>query len=93
MGSAGAAVFDEEGGRHEHAPMPGPDVDPVGAGDAFNAGYVAARLAGRGPAEALRDGAKCGAAVAAVAGDTEGFPRRTPPRIRELDEQEVTGAP
>lgn len=31
-------------------------IDPVGAGDAFTAGFLAARLAGRPPAEQLADG-------------------------------------
>jgi 1-phosphofructokinase family hexose kinase len=36
-------------------------VATVGAGDAFLAGYVAARYAGAGPAECLRQGVACGA--------------------------------
>src|SRR5213079_936601 len=36
-------------------------VAPVGAGDAFLAGYVAARYEGRTPAECLRFGVACGA--------------------------------
>jgi len=73
-GSGGAAVGDADGGWCEHRPTPGDDVDPVGAGDAFNAGYLAARLAGRPPREALEQGARCGAAVASTVGDTDGFP-------------------
>ena len=75
-GPQGAAALDERGGWHE---LPGDtqtDVDPVGAGDAFNAGYLAARLSGLDPPEALGEGARCGAAVATVVGDTEGFPTR-----------------
>jgi 2-dehydro-3-deoxygluconokinase len=53
-------------------------VDPVGAGDAFNAGYLAVRLRGGGLAAALRAGAACGAAVVARMGDTAGFPRELP---------------
>jgi 1-phosphofructokinase/tagatose 6-phosphate kinase len=34
---------------------------PIGSGDAFLAGYVAARYAGRGPEECLRRGVACGA--------------------------------
>jgi 2-dehydro-3-deoxygluconokinase len=49
-------------------------VDPVGAGDAFNAGYIAARLRGWPVSEALRVGALCGRAVAQALGDTAGFP-------------------
>ena len=73
-GPDGAGVLDRAGRWHEHAPAPVPDVDPVGAGDAFNAGYLAARLGGADAADALVRGAHCGAAVAGVIGDTEGFP-------------------
>jgi 2-dehydro-3-deoxygluconokinase len=74
-GPAGAAVLDGEGRWHEHVPEPGPDVDPVGAGDAFTAGYLDARLAGLPVDEALRRGARCGAEVAATLGDTVASPR------------------
>jgi 2-dehydro-3-deoxygluconokinase len=79
LGSRGACALDARTGEWlEHAPEPGPDVDPVGAGDAFDAGYLAARLGGRPIADALAHGATCGAAVAATVGDTEGFPTRAP---------------
>ena len=74
-GREGAGVLDRDGRWHEHAPVPSPDVDPIGAGDAFNAGYLAARLADAPEPDALAEGARCGAAVAGVLGDTEGFPR------------------
>jgi 2-dehydro-3-deoxygluconokinase len=73
-GPRGACALDVEAGWFEHAPEPGPDVDPVGAGDAFDAGYLAARLSGASVDDALREGAACGAAVAARVGDTDGFP-------------------
>jgi sugar/nucleoside kinase (ribokinase family) len=50
-------------------------VDPIGAGDAFNAGYIAARLTGRSVDAALRAGARCGAAVTGAMSDTSAFPR------------------
>ena len=50
-------------------------VDPIGAGDAFNAGYIAARLRGEGVDTALRAGITCGAAVTTGVSDTAGFPR------------------
>jgi 2-dehydro-3-deoxygluconokinase len=50
-------------------------VDPIGAGDAFNAGYIAVRLRGGPIDEALRAGVRCGAAVTTSPSDTAGFPR------------------
>lgn len=77
--SLGACALGEDGRWVEHAAEPVPNVDPVGAGDAFDAGYLAARLAGAGVEEALAEGAACGAAVAACLGDTEGFPHGPTP--------------
>ncbi len=51
-------------------------IDPVGAGDAFVAGYLSAWLDGLTPAERLRRGNVCGAFSVSVAGDWEGLPRR-----------------
>jgi 2-dehydro-3-deoxygluconokinase len=53
----------------------GDAVDPIGAGDAFNAGYIAVRLRNGTVDEALRAGARCGAAVTSALSDTSGFPR------------------
>jgi 2-dehydro-3-deoxygluconokinase len=50
-------------------------VDAIGAGDAFNAGYIGVRLRGGSIDEALRNGARCGAAVISSPSDTSGFPR------------------
>ena len=52
-------------------------IDPVGAGDAFVAGYLSALLDGLGPAERLRRGNVCGAFAVSVSGDWEGLPRRS----------------
>lgn len=51
-------------------------VDPVGAGDAFVAGYLSARLEGHDVAGRLRRGALCGSFAVSVPGDWEGLPRR-----------------
>jgi 2-dehydro-3-deoxygluconokinase len=50
-------------------------VDPIGAGDAFNAGYIAVRLHGKPVADAIRAGVRCGAAVTRSVSDTAEFPR------------------
>jgi 2-dehydro-3-deoxygluconokinase len=71
-GAGGAAALTSEAWV-EHRPSPTSDVDPVGAGDAFNAGYLAARLSGASVEEALERGARSGADVASTVGDTGSF--------------------
>ena len=54
-----------------------PRVDPVdatGAGDSFDAGFIAARLAGEDLAGALALGCACGALSTRAAGGTAGQP-------------------
>jgi 2-dehydro-3-deoxygluconokinase len=51
-------------------------VDPVGAGDAFAAGYLAELLAGSDVATRLATAAAAGAFAVTVHGDWEGLPRR-----------------
>jgi len=51
-------------------------VDPVGAGDAFVAGYLAEALCGSPAAERLRTAIAAGAFAVTVPGDCEGLPRR-----------------
>ena len=68
-GDAGAAVLDAAGDWHEHRPRPHAEIDPVGAGDAFNAGYLAARLRGDAPSDALATGATDGGLAAGTLGD------------------------
>jgi len=76
-GPDGAAALGPDGAWVETSPAPVRDVDPVGAGDAFDAGYLAARLNGRPVSESLELGARCGARVAAAVGDTAGFPTQS----------------
>jgi len=49
-------------------------IDPVGAGDGFDAGFIAARLRGKSMAEALHIGAIVGAGSVAHLGDYAGYP-------------------
>jgi 2-dehydro-3-deoxygluconokinase len=50
-------------------------VDPVGAGDGFDAGYLAGWLRGYPLEDCLRLGARVGAAAVSVMGDYAGYPR------------------
>ncbi len=73
-GAEGATGWSHASGRID---MPTPlttPVDPVGAGDAFVAGYLAARLAGRSAAERLRQGTIVAASAVTGAGDLAGLP-------------------
>lgn len=75
-GADGARVSDD-GAVTDVPVLPvGAVVDPVGAGDAFDAGFLSGWLDGLPAAEAARRGAACGAAVVQVAGDLEGLPTR-----------------
>ncbi len=51
-------------------------ADPVGAGDAFTAGYVALTLEGAAAELTLRAGNACGAAAVVSVGDLAGLPTR-----------------
>jgi 2-dehydro-3-deoxygluconokinase len=69
-GAGGLAALGPDGNWLELAPVPVIEDDPVGAGDACNAAYLAARLDGADVADALKAGAVAGAAAAGVLGDT-----------------------
>jgi len=69
-GADGLAALGPDGGWHHQPAVPVVEHDPVGAGDACNAAYLAARLDGADIADALKAGAVAGAAAAGVLGDT-----------------------
>ena len=69
-GARGAAALAPDGTWHDARPTPVDDVDPVGAGDAFNGTYLAARLSGADVPEALTLGCAAGADAAGTLGDT-----------------------
>jgi 2-dehydro-3-deoxygluconokinase len=75
LGERGA-VCCADGQVHRVGAVPVRAVDPVGAGDAFVAGYLAETLAGRPVAERLATAAACGAFAVTVPGDWEGLPDR-----------------
>ncbi|AEV87697.1 2-dehydro-3-deoxygluconokinase [Actinoplanes sp. SE50/110] len=64
-------------GDHFTVPaLPVTAVDPVGAGDAFVAGYLADRLAGATPAQRLTTAITAGAFAVTVPGDCDSAPTR-----------------
>jgi 2-dehydro-3-deoxygluconokinase len=79
LGAEGcAAVID--GARLGSPGFPAEELDPIGAGDAFDAGYLAATLWGWAPEKRLRTANAMGAFCVQNLGDYEGLPSR-----RELD--------
>jgi len=78
LGAGGALALDRDGKvpvARSAIPLP-IVIDPVGAGDAFCAGFIAARLDGTDLAEALHIANACGAAAASALGDQTGLPDR-----------------
>ena len=77
LGRDGALGFESGGEAVEERAVPVPlVVDPVGAGDAFCAGFIAGRLDGVDLSTALRMGNACGALAVAASGDQAGLPDR-----------------
>jgi 2-dehydro-3-deoxygluconokinase len=65
-----------EGERHTVPALPVTVVDPVGAGDAFAAGYLADRMAGEAPLQRLTTAIAVGAFAVTVPGECDGLPDR-----------------
>jgi 2-dehydro-3-deoxygluconokinase len=77
LGADGAMALERGGSPIQAAAIPvASAVDPVGAGDAFCAGFIAGRLDGVDVATALRMGNACGALAVSAAGDQAGLPDR-----------------
>lgn len=74
-GPNGALVAGPDGGlQHVPAVVVGPELDPTGAGDAFNAGYLSGVLRGYSPVQSARLGAVLGGHVVVHPGDFENLP-------------------
>ncbi|MER7509461.1 sugar kinase [Streptomyces lavendulae] len=75
LGSRGAVAATRSGEAVQDI-VPVTPVDPIGAGDAFVAGYLAGLLDGTSLPGRLLLAATCGAFAVAAPGDWEGLPRR-----------------
>jgi len=74
MGPDGAVAL-VDGLRFAHGGYNAPAVvDVVGAGDGFDAGFLASYLRGLSPYECLRRANLCGACAVATPGDFQGYP-------------------
>lgn len=71
-GSRGAFICDRQG-INQISPADCDCVDPVGAGDAFNAGFLSGILEGKSFVDSGVLGAFCGARATETYGDTEGL--------------------
>jgi 2-dehydro-3-deoxygluconokinase len=75
LGAAGSLSLERGGPLVRRPGVPvAVAVDPVGAGDAFTAAWIAARLEGRSAEAALERGNASGAACVAAVGDVTGLP-------------------
>lgn len=74
-GAAGSAVFTADG-RIDAPGFPVQEVDPTGAGDCFDAGFISALLQRRTLAEAAEMGNACGALAVSAKGPMAGARRR-----------------
>ena len=87
LGPLGCLTVAKEGVESVPAP-PVNVVDPTGAGDSFNAGFLAAWLRGRKLVDCMRDGVCCGALATRGLGGTV-----TQPNERELHSFRLTHFP
>ncbi len=71
-GSRGAFICDRKG-VHQISPADCVCIDPIGAGDAFNAGFLTGILEGKSFVDSGVLGAFCGARATETYGDTEGL--------------------
>jgi 2-dehydro-3-deoxygluconokinase len=73
LGTEGSLLVTADGAVRQPA-FPASVVDPVGAGDAFAAGFLAGRLHGADLVGCLRQAAQVAAVAVATEGDWEGLP-------------------
>jgi sugar/nucleoside kinase (ribokinase family) len=74
-GKDGCTVYPPDGSATHIPAYAVTEVDPTGAGDCFDAGFLSRWLAGDSPAEAARFGNACGALAVTVTGPMAGAKR------------------
>lgn len=75
LGAQGALAY-QDGSAVRSPVISVPELDPVGAGDAFAAGFLTELASGRTPAECLETAVRSAAVNVACEGDWEGLPTR-----------------
>ncbi|MCX5230138.1 sugar kinase [Streptomyces sp. NBC_00233] len=88
LGARGALVATDDGGLLARPAVPVTAVDPVGAGDAFVSGYLAAVLDDAPVEGRLHLATLSGAFAVSVPGDWEGLPRRA--ELGLLEAQDIS---
>jgi 2-dehydro-3-deoxygluconokinase len=86
MGALGSCAWTEPTGFIEQRAHPVTVVDPVGAGDAFVGGYLAALVENTSIADRLALGARLGERAVSTVGDWEGAPTRADLAAHHADE-------
>lgn len=87
-GANGAWAADKNT-RHRLPPHPCKPVEPIGAGDAFNAGFLAGLLEGRDVLTCGKMGSIAGALATQTLGDIEGYPSRAQMRAHLASQSET----
>ncbi|WP_449061276.1 carbohydrate kinase family protein [Planomonospora algeriensis] len=84
LGARGAVEF-SDGEVRRAEPYRVTELDPVGAGDAFAAGWLADWLAGASPERRLATACAAGACAVTAQGDWESLPRRADLELLRLN--------
>jgi 2-dehydro-3-deoxygluconokinase len=86
LGVRGVCTFDAKGKTFCPPFKIETEVDPIGAGDGFDAGFLSGVIEGKSTEDCLLRGSACGAMVCLTDGDWEGLP--TPSEIERFVAQE-----
>ena len=88
LGARGAVAW-ADGVAHQAAAVPVQAVDPVGAGDAFVAGYLTEYMCGAPVPQRMDTAVRCGAFAVTMSGDWEALPTRAELSLLTADPGQV----